>query len=79
MGTNKVTVTGSVATGLSYEDVTIHTLVDDIEKITLPGTYSLTEASAAGDNTVLVGKSGELSAIDATIDLKDYITGVEIK
>ena len=79
MGTNKVTVTGSVATGLSYEDVTIHTLVDDIEKITLPGEYSLTEASVGGDNTVLVGKSGELSGIDATIDLKDYITGIEIK
>ena len=70
-------VTGTVGTELSYETVTVHTLKEDINTITLPGAYTLGSADAAGDNTVLVGKAGELASIVATVDLEKYVVGVE--
>ena len=70
-------VTGTVGTELSYETVTVHTLKEEINTITLPGAYTLGSADAAGDNTVLVGKAGELSSIVATVDLEKYVVGVE--
>ena len=70
-------VTGTVGTELSYETVTVHTLKEEINTITLPGAYTLGSADAAGDNTVLVGKAGELASIVATVDLEKYVVGVE--
>lgn len=70
-------VTGTVGTELSYETVTVHTLKKEINTITLPGAYTLGSADAAGDNTVLVGKAGELASIVATVDLEKYVVGVE--
>ena len=70
-------VTGTVGTELSYETVTVHTLKEEFNTITLPGAYTLGSADAAGDNTVLVGKAGELSSIVATVDLEKYVVGVE--
>ena len=70
-------VTGTVGTELSYETVTVHTLKGEINTITLPGAYTLGSADAAGDNTVLVGKAGELASIVATVDLEKYVVGVE--
>lgn len=70
-------VTGTVGTELSYETVTVHTLKEEINTITLPGVYTLGSADAAGDNTVLVGKAGELASIVATVDLEKYVVGVE--
>lgn len=70
-------VTGTVGTKLSYETVTVHTLKEEINTITLPGAYTLGSADAAGDNTVLVGKAGELASIVATVDLEKYVVGVE--
>lgn len=71
-------VTGTVGTELSYETVTVHTLKEEINTITLPGAYTLGSADAAGDNTVLVGKAGELAVVEGSIDLKDYVTSVTI-
>lgn len=70
-------VTGTVGTELSYETVTVHTLKEEFNTITLPGAYTLGSADAAGDNTVLVGKAGELASIVATVDLEKYVVGVE--
>ena len=70
-------VTGTVGTELSYETVTVHTLKEEINTITLPGAYTLGSADAAGDNTVLVGKAGELASIVATVDLEKYVVGVK--
>lgn len=70
-------VTGTVGTELSYETVTVHTLKEEINTITLPGAYTLGSADADGDNTVLVGKAGELASIVATVDLEKYVVGVE--
>ena len=77
-GVTTVDIEGSVATDLSYEQVTIHTLGADVNTITLPGAYGLTSAESAGDNTVLVGKAGELTVVQGSIDLKDYVTNVTI-
>lgn len=77
-GVTTVDVEGSVATELTYEQVTVHTLAADVNTITLPGAYGLTSADAAGDNTVLVGKAGELAVVEGSIDLKDYVTDVTI-
>ena len=77
-GVTTVDIEGSVATDLSYEQVTIHTLGADVNTITLPGAYGLTSAESAGDNTVLVGKAGELTVVQGSIDLKDYVINVTI-
>jgi hypothetical protein len=70
-------ITGSVATGLDYTNVTINTVDPDAMTIDLPGTYSIVEGSL-GDGFE-VGKAGELTTKNATIDLSGYVTGVEIK
>lgn len=78
-GVETVDITGSVATDLSYVQVPIHTLAADVNTITLPGKYGLTSAeSADGDNTVLVGKAGELTVAKGSVDLSGYVTDVKI-
>ena len=77
-GVTTVDVEGSVSTELTYEQVTVHTLAADVNTITLPGAYGLTSADAAGDNTVLVGKAGDLAVVEGSIDLKGYVTDVTI-
>lgn len=76
---NKVDITGSVGTDLDYTTKTVHTLDAEVSTITIPGKYGLTSATAAGDNTVLVGKAGELVDVNATVDLKSYVTDVKIQ
>ena len=68
-------VTGSVATGLDYTDVTINAVDPNAMEITLPGAYSLVDNSGSG---VEVGKAGELAAKSATVDLEAYLTDVAI-
>lgn len=73
----KANITGSVATSLDYTDVSINAVDPDAMTIKLPGAYSLVEGSV--NDGVEVGKAGELTAKNATIDLSGYVTGVEIK
>ena len=68
-------VTGSVATALDYTDQESFIALSSA-KITMPGTYSLTESNVAG--AIEVGKNGELAANNATIDLSSFVTNVEI-
>lgn len=74
--TKKANITGSVATDLEYTDISINVVDSTAMSITLPGAYSLVSGSA-GDG-VEVGKAGELAAKNATIDLRNYVTGVAI-
>ena len=70
-------VTGSVATGLDYVDQpSFNAVVAGATEITIPGVYTLTNAS--GEGAIEVGKSGELAAKNATIDLSAYLTGIAI-
>lgn len=78
-GSTPIDLTGSVSTELTYEDVDIHAVKSGVESITLPGAYSLTSASAAGDNAVLVGAAGDLDEIKVSVNLESYVTDVEIK
>ena len=71
----KAKVTGSVATGLDYTDVTINAVDPNAMEITLPGAYSLVDNSGSG---VEVGKAGELASKSATVDLEAYLTDVAI-
>lgn len=77
-GTTPVDITGSVSTELEYEDVDIHAVKSGVESITLPGAYSLTSATAAGENTVLVGAAGDLDEITVSVNLESYVKDVEI-
>ena len=71
-------VTGSVATGLDYTDVTINVVAAAANEIAIPGAYKL-EAGAAGDGvSVEVGKAGNLADNEATIDLSSYLKNVSI-
>ena len=74
-----IDLTASVATGLDVKTETIHTLVAGLDTITLPGAYHLGSATAAGDETVLVGKAGSLADVNATVDLQGYVTDVKIQ
>lgn len=74
-----VDLTASVATDLDVKSETIHTLVADVTTIPIPGKYHLGSATAAGDDTVLVGKAGELADVNATVNLKDYVIDVKIQ
>lgn len=74
-----IDLTASVATDLDVKTETIHTLVADLNTITLPGAYHLGSATAAGDETVLVGKAGSLADVNATVDLQGYVTDVKIQ
>jgi hypothetical protein len=74
-----VDVTGSVGTELSYEELTINALVDDIKDITLPGEYTLAAAEEGEDGAIVVGKAGVGSiTATATVDLSEYLTDVTI-
>lgn len=69
------TITGAVATDLTYaDDVTINVL--KANDINLPGVYSLVEGDAA-DNDVVVGAAGTID-VAATVNLSSYLTGVSI-
>ena len=71
----KANITGSVDTSLDYEDQpSFNAVTDDAMEISIPGAYTLTNTS--GEGAIEVGKSGDLAAKNATIDLSDYITGV---
>lgn len=70
-------ITGSVATGLDYEDQpSFNAVAAGATEITIPGAYTLTNTS--GEGAIEVGKAGELAAKNATIDLSAYLTGVAI-
>lgn len=71
-------VTGSVATGLDYTDVTINEVAAAANEITLPGAYSLVNGAAGDGVSVEVGKAGSLAANEATIDLSSYLKNVSI-
>jgi hypothetical protein len=76
--TKTVTITGTVDTTLSYENVDINVLKSN--DITVSGEYTLGDATTAGDNTVLVGAAGDLATVgDATVTIKNFITNVEIE
>ena len=66
-------LTGSVATGLDYEEQTVSL---NNSEISLPGAYTLSTVETGGDITV--GKSGAITAGEATIDLSGYITDVKV-
>lgn len=74
MSFSTTTVTGSVSTALTKESVSVNALKDNT--INLPGVYSLETVATGGDITV--GKAGELSAKNATIDLSTFVTDVAI-
>ena len=74
-----IDLTASVATNLDVKTETIHTLVAGLDTIELPGAYHLVSATAAGDETVLVGKAGSLKDVNATVDLQGYVTDVKIQ
>lgn len=80
LGTSSVVknanLTGSVATGLDYTDVTINEVAAAANEITLPGVYSLVNGSV-GDG-VEVGKAGKLASNEATINLSSYLKNVSI-
>ena len=78
-GSTPVELTGSVSIELGYEDFEVHAVKSGVESITLPGAYSLTSATAAGDNAVLVGAAGDLDEIKVSVNLESYVTDVEIK
>jgi hypothetical protein len=67
------TLTGSVATGLDYEDQTVSL---NNSEIMLPGAYTLSTVESGGDITV--GAAGDLAETYAEIDLTSYVTGVSI-
>lgn len=67
-------ITGSVSTALSFEPKDIIGLTSNT--ISLPGAYTLV-AGSEGDG-VEVGAAGNLSSNVATIDLSNYVIGVEI-
>ena len=70
-------ITGAVATGLDYVDQpAFYAVAADAVEINLPGAYSLGVGSE-GDG-IEVGAAGELTAKNATIDLSNYVTNVEI-
>jgi hypothetical protein len=67
-------ITGSVNTALKTEEFKFNAL--NANSINMPGEYSLETVASGGQITV--GKSGDIDAKNATIDLSDYITGVTI-
>lgn len=69
-------ITGSVNTALDYTDVTIHTLLDNINSIELPGAYSLVEVD--DETGVEVGVAGDIT-VGGTVNLAGYITEVKIE
>lgn len=72
--TRGANVTGSVGTSLTY---TNHESFNALTTttITMPGAYTLTSSDTEG---VEVGKAGELSSKNATVNLSEYLTGVAI-
>ena len=71
---SKVNVTGSVSKELTTNTVQI---TESLEKVTLPGAYTLVNAS--GEGAIEVGAAGELAqVVTATVDLSGYITSVTI-
>lgn len=67
-------VTGTVGTSLTYTNHESFNALTNTT-ITIPGAYSLKSSDTEG---VEVGKAGELSSKNATIDLSEYLTGVSI-
>ena len=66
-------VTGTVGTGLDYEDQTVNAL--KANSIDMPGAYTLSNENANG--AIAVGAAGDIN-IDATVDLSAYLTDVTI-
>ena len=73
-------VEGSVATALTTETKTYNVLAEGVTSIAMPGTYSLTTATAAEEGAVAVGKAGvdAIEKLEATVDLTKYLTDVTI-
>lgn len=81
LGTSNATksdITATVGTELNFAEQTVHAVAAAASEITLPGAYTLSSADAAGDNTVLVGKAGEVAAKEASVNLAGYITDVKV-
>jgi hypothetical protein len=74
----KSDISATVGTDLNFEEKTIRAVAAAASEITLPGAYTLSSADAAGDNTVLVGKAGEVAAKEAYVNLAGYLTDVNI-
>ena len=72
-------ITGTVETALTLKDVAIREVAAGVDSIPVAGGYTLTSADTAGDNTVLVGKAGDLEEYSATVTLAGYVTDVAIK
>ena len=70
----RTNITGSVNTALKTEEFKFNAL--NSNSINMPGVYTLETVAEGGQITV--GKSGDIDAKNATIDLSDYITGVTI-
>ena len=66
-------LTGSVATALSVNPIEFKALT--VDKIDLPGAYSL--AVGDGDGSITVGAEGKLEGV-GSVDLTGYLTGAEI-
>jgi hypothetical protein len=71
-----VELTGTVSTELTTTKETIRTVSSTGDTISIPGAYTLSAADAEGENTVKVGKYGNLANIGATVNLEGYLTDV---
>ena len=69
-----VDVTGTVGTTLTTTEIKFNALNEN--SINIPGAYTLSTVETGGDITV--GKSGAITAGEATIDLSGYITDVKV-
>jgi hypothetical protein len=75
--TTKKTITGTVGTDLTYENVNIHTLAEGVDKITLPGAYTL-GVGTESDKDVTVAAAGNTITAEAYVNLSTYVKGVSV-